>query len=113
IRSYSIVFKGRMDILVYPYGPMYPMDSFPLFSGDALTHFLRRGGAVLTTGGVPFGMPVSDEGKSPVKKPMEPDGLSLANEVYERWVAPLGYKYYVHPHRPAATRVDQLFFPHL
>ena len=44
VRSYSILFKGRMDILVYPYGPLYPMDSFSLFSGDTLTHFLKRGG---------------------------------------------------------------------
>ena len=32
-----------MDILVYPYGSLYPMDSFPFFSGDTLTHFLGRG----------------------------------------------------------------------
>ena len=113
VRSYSILFKGRMDILVYPYGPLYPMDSFSLFSGDTLTHFLKRGGAVLTTGGVPFGLPVSDEGKPPVKEATEPDGLSLNNEVYQRWVAPLGYKYYVHPYPPAETRYDRGYFPSL
>jgi hypothetical protein len=113
MRSYSILFKGRMDILVYPYGPLYPMDSFSLFSGDTLTHFLRTGGAVLTTGGVPFGLPVDDEGNPPVKKPLESDGLSLGNEVYQRWVAPLGYKFYVHPYPPAETRVDQRYLPSL
>lgn len=113
IRSYSILFKGRMDILVYPYGPLYPMDSFPLFSGDTIKHFLKRGGALLTTGGVPFGLPVSDEGKPPVKEATEADGLSLKNEVYERWVAPLGYKYYVHPWQPAETRFDRRYLPSL
>jgi len=113
VRSYSILFKGRMDILVYPYGPLYPMDSFSLFSGDTVTHFLKRGGAVLTTGGVPFGLPVSDEGKPPVKEAMEPDGLSLKNEIFERWVAPLGYKYYVHPYEPMETRFDRRYFPSL
>jgi len=113
VRSYSILFKGRMDILVYPYGPLYPMDSFSLFSGDTITHFLKRGGAVLTTGGVPFGLPVSDEGKTPVKEAIESDGLSLNNKIYERWVAPLGYKYYVHPFQPVETRVDSRFFPSL
>jgi hypothetical protein len=113
IRSYSILFKGRMDILVYPYGPLYPMDSFSLFSGDTITHFLKRGGAVLTTGGIPFGLPVSDEGKPPVKEVTEADGLSLKNEVYERWVAPLGYKYYVHPWQPAETRFDRRYLPGL
>jgi hypothetical protein len=113
IRSYSILFKGRMDILVYPYGPLYPMDSFSLFSGDTITHFLKRGGAVLTTGGVPFGLPVSDEGQPPVKDATETDGLSLKNEIYERWVAPFGYKYYVHPFQPTETRFDRRYFPGL
>ena len=45
VRSYSILFKGRMDILVYPYGPLYPMDSFSLFTGghaDALSQTRRN-----------------------------------------------------------------------
>jgi hypothetical protein len=113
IRSFSILFRGKMDILVYPYGPLYPMDSYSLFSGDTLTHFLKCGGAVLTTGGVPFGLPVSDEGKPPVKNATESDGLSLSNEIYQRWVAPLGYKFYVHPYTPAETRYDQRYFPSL
>ncbi len=113
IRSYSILFKGRMDILVYPYGPMYPMDAFSLFSGDTVAHFLKRGGAVLTTGGVPFGMPVSDEGQPPLNVGTKPGNLCLNNEIYQRWVAPLGYKYYVHPYQPAKTRVDQRYLPGL
>ena len=51
IRSYSILYKGRTDILVHPYGPLYPMDAFPALSGDTVAQFLKRGGAVLTTGG--------------------------------------------------------------
>lgn len=111
IRSYSILFKGRMDILVYPYGPLYPMENFLYSAGDMVAHFLKRGGAVLTTGGVPFGSPVSDEGKHPVEEPVESDGLSPNSEVYRRWVAPLGYKYYVHPHSPVETRADREYLP--
>ena len=113
VRSYSILFKGRMDILVYPYGPLYPMDSYSLFSGDTLTHFLKTGGAVLTTGGVPFSLPVDDEGHPPVKEPLESDGLSIKNEIYQRWVAPLGYKFYVHSQQPAETRVAAKFLPNV
>jgi hypothetical protein len=111
IRSYSILFKGRMDILVYPYGPLYPMDSYSLFSGDTLTHFLRRGGAVLSTGGVPFGLPVNDEGEPPVEHALESDGISPKNEIYQRWIAPLGYKFYVHPYVPVETRIDPRYLP--
>lgn len=111
VRSYSILFKGRMDVLVYPYGSLYPMDAFPYFSGDTLLSFMKRGGAVLTTGGIPFGSPVSDEGKLPIEG--KPDPLSLNNQIYERWVAPLGYKYYIHPYEPPITRVDRQFLSSL
>jgi hypothetical protein len=109
VRSFSILFRGHLDILVYPYGPLYPMDAFPFYTGDTVSGFLKRGGALLTTGGVPFGTPVSDEGKPHEGKP--PDPLSLNPEVYSRWVAPLGYKYYVHPYRPPSTGVDRRFLP--
>ncbi len=111
-RSYSILFKSRMDILVFPYGEVYPMDFFPLFSGSVIAQFLERGGAVLTTGGVPFGQPVSDEGKPALKGLSEPGDLSL-NNVYVRWVAPLGYKYYFHPYQPTVTRVNEEYLPGL
>ncbi|MBV9480183.1 MAG: hypothetical protein JO249_05450, partial [Acidobacteria bacterium] len=111
IRSYSLLFKGRMDILVYPYGPVYPMDAFPFYTGDTLLGFLKRGGAILTTGGVPFGAPVNDEGKLPVQG--KPDPLSLNQQLYERWVAPLGYKYYVHPDVPPVTRAERELLPSL
>src|SRR5581483_3153694 len=117
IRSYSILFKGRMDVLVYPYGAMYPMDSWVFFSGDAPEHFLRRGGAILTTGGVPFGLPVSDDAQPPIT-PVHPaaqqgDPISINNDIYERWIAPLGYKYYVHPHTPPRTNVNRDFLPNV
>ncbi|HVA01002.1 MAG TPA: hypothetical protein VMV34_05015 [Terriglobia bacterium] len=113
IRSYSILFKGRMDILVYPYGEMYPMDTFPVFSGSAMANFLKRGGAVLTTGGIPFAQPVSDKGEPPLKNATKPGDLNLDNLLYVRWVAPLGYKYYVHPYQPTVTRVHQGYLPGL
>ncbi len=113
VNSYSILFKGRMDILVYPYGEMYPMDMFPVFSGSTVTHFLKRGGALLTTGGVPFSQPVSKEGKSPLKDASRPGELSLNQDLYRKWVAPLGYKYYVHPYQPTVTRIDRGYFPGL
>jgi hypothetical protein len=109
VRSFSILFRGHLDVLVYPYGPLYPMDAFPFYTGDAVTGFLRRGGAVLTTGGVPFGKPVNNDGKSPIEG--APDPLSLNSDIYRRWVAPLGYKYYVHPFRPPITGVDRRFLP--
>ena len=113
IRSYSVLFKGRLDILVYPYGEMYPMDTFPVFSGGALAHFLKRGGAVLTTGGVPFAQPVSDKGEPPLKNAPQPGDPNLDNVLYVQWVAPLGYKYYVHPYQPTVTRVNQAYLPGL
>ncbi len=111
IRSFSILFRSHLDILVYPYGPLYPMDAFPIYTGDTVLGFLKRGGALLTTGGVPFGNPVSDDGKPPSGQ--KPDRISLNADIYRRWVAPLGYKYYVHPYRPPTTGVDRSFLPGL
>jgi hypothetical protein len=109
IRSFSILFRGHLDVLVYPYGPFYPMDAFPFYTGDTVNGFLKRGGALLTTGGVPFGTPVSDDGRPP--KEGTPDPLSLNPDIYSRWVAPFGYKYYVHPYRPPVTGVNRNFLP--
>lgn len=113
IRDYFILFKSRMDILVYPYGELYPMDVFPVFSGAAMNNYLKRGGAVLTTGGVPFAQPVSEKLEPPPGFARKPGDLNLKNRLYVRWVAPLGYKYYVHPYQPTVTRVDQAYFPGL
>jgi len=108
IRSYSILFRGHMDVLVYRYGPTYPMDAAPYYTGDALGGFLKRGGAILTTGGVPFGNPVGDDGHS-----MANSGLMPNEEVYRRWVAPLGFKYYQHPVTPPVLKADAAFLPSL
>ena len=109
IRSFSILFRGHLDLLVYPYGSFYPMDAFPIYTGDVFSGFLRRGGAILTTGGVPFGTPVSDRGDPPPGQ--APDPMSLNPDIYSRWVAPLGFKYYVHPDRPPVMGVDRSFLP--
>jgi hypothetical protein len=106
IRSYSVLFKGKMDILVYRYGPTYPMDAPGYYTGDSLLGFLKRSGAVLTTGGVPFGNPVADNGQS-----MSRSGLMPNAEVYQRWVAPLGFKYYQQPVTPPALKVERGFLP--
>jgi hypothetical protein len=111
VRSFSILFRGKMDVLVYPYGPLYPMDAYSFYTGDNVGGFLRRGGAVLTTGGVPFGKPVNDDGRPPVDS--TPDTFSLNPDIYRRWVALLGFKYYVHPFRPPVTGVDRKFLPSL
>jgi hypothetical protein len=42
IRSYSLLFKGRLDVLVYPYGPLYPMDAPPFYTGQTVAAFLKR-----------------------------------------------------------------------
>jgi hypothetical protein len=107
-RSYSVLFRGHLDILVYPYGPTYPMDAASLFTGDSVLGFLKRGGAILTTGGVPFGNPVDDGGKAPSNQPGD---ITPNAETYLRWVAPLGYKFYQHPLTPPVLKADDAFLP--
>ncbi|MEO6434232.1 MAG: hypothetical protein ABIP55_00520 [Tepidisphaeraceae bacterium] len=111
MRSYSILFKGRMDVLVYPYGQNYPMDGFPFYTGQTIAAFLKRGGAVLTTGGVPFGTPQFSDEKRQAEKRTEPRPPD--KETYEKFVAALGVKYYVHPHLPTQTRANADFLPGL
>lgn len=31
IRSYTLLFKGKMDVLVFPYGSVFPMDAYQLY----------------------------------------------------------------------------------
>ena len=109
IRSYSVLFRSQLDILVYPYGSTYPMDAFPIYTGDSVLGFLKRGGAILTTGGVPFGNPVDDEGNPLPGQP--PDSAVPNSEVYSRFVAPLGYKFYQHPCVPPVLKADHAFLP--
>ena len=109
VRSFSVLFRGHLDILVYPYGSAYPMDAFPFYTGDSVLGFLKRGGAILTTGGVPFGNPVDDDGNPLPNQP--PDSTVPNSEVYSRFVAPLGFKFYQHPCVPPDSKADRAFLP--
>lgn len=113
VRSYSLLFKGRLDILVYPYGERYPMDAPPFYTGQTLQAFLKRGGALLTTGGVPFAQPVNADNQVVINNGDPNARLDLDPDRYDKWVAPLGIKYYVHPHVPPVTQVDTQYLPTL
>jgi hypothetical protein len=110
IRSYATLFEGQLDVLVYPYGPAYPMDAAPFYTGDSVLGFLKRGGAILTTGGVPFGNPLDENGR-PISGHAPGEEATPTAEVYARWVAPLGYKYYQHPVTPPVLKADRAFLP--
>jgi hypothetical protein len=105
IRSYSILFKGKMDILVYPYGGIYPMDAFGLYSAQTYSHFIKKGGAILTTGGVPFSKQASTKGEIWGKS----DSISVDFDAYERWISKFGIKYYFSKNTPAKTLVNSDF----
>ncbi len=113
IRSYSVLFKGKLDILVYPYGERYPMDAPPFYTGQTLRAFLKRGGAVLTTGGIPFAHPVNADSQVVINNGDPHARLDLDPDRYDKWVAPLGIKYYVHPHVPPVTHADTRYLPAL
>ena len=106
IRSYEILFRGKMDVLVFPYGSVYPMDAFGVYSGHTFNHFLRRGGAVLTTGGAPFMQQAGSEGEL-ISNSFTPQ------EVYDRWVASFGVKVYESPTPPSQQRVNRALLPSL
>lgn len=109
IRSHAILFLGKLDILVLPYGGIYPMENPGVFSGMAFHRFLAAGGAVLTTGGVPF------------SKQAEPDGTIChesgtrfpVREAYDRWIAGFGVKYYQSRNMPDTAGVDADLLPSL
>jgi len=108
IRSYSLLFKGKLDILVFPYGSVYPMDAFWMYSGLTFDHFLKRGGAVLTTGGIPFFKQAAPWG----------DHLPIATaeerqQVFDKWVSRFGVKYYELPAAPSRTLVHRELLPSL
>jgi len=105
IRSYSILFEGKMDILVYPYGGTYPMDAYGFYSGQTYNHFIKKGGAILTTGSVPFSRQCSTLGDVLGKS----DSLSVDSEIYERWISKFGIKYYFAKNTPYKTLVNSDF----
>lgn len=106
IRSYSILFRGKMDILVYPYGSIYPMDAYPFYSGQYFNDFLKRGGAVLTTGGIPFASQADPGGSViPTRTPAE------LTEVFDKWISKFGIKYYQCQAPPAYEAADRDLLP--
>ena len=107
IRSYSILFEGKMDILVYPYGGIYPMDAWGLYSAQTYTHFIKKGGAILTTGGEPFSKQASTIGEIWGKS----DSISVDSDAYDRWISKFGIKYYFSKNTPAKTLVNSDLLP--
>ncbi|HEY0828586.1 MAG TPA: hypothetical protein VGE40_10855 [Bacilli bacterium] len=106
IRSYSILFQGKMDVLVFPYGSIFPMDALNLYSAQTFNQFLKRGGAVLTTGGIPFMKQSSPQGDFiSIKTPEE------MTEVYDKWVSKFGIKYYECSIPPKRQRVNRRLLP--
>jgi hypothetical protein len=108
IRSHAILFRGRMDILVFPYGGAFPMEAFWFYSGQAFNYFLRGGGAVLTTGGIPFSGQASPTGEI-----IDTSTDTSFKEVFDKWVAKFGIKYYQCQVPPASERVNTDLLPEL
>lgn len=108
IRSYAILFKGKLDILVFPYGSIYPMEAFSLYSGQSFNYFLKRGGAVLTTGGIPFASQAN-----PFGKVMDTGTPAKLTEVFDKWISKFGIKYYQCSVKPHVERCDSGLLPAL
>jgi len=108
IRSHAILFKGRMDILVFPYGSVYPMEAYGFYSGQSFNYFLRDGGAVLTTGGIPFSGQASPNGE--LMDTSSPDKLT---DVFDRWISKFGIKYYQCRVPPSVEMPDADLLPEL
>ena len=106
IRAHAIVFKGGIDILVYPYGGVYPMEAFKYYSGQSFQYFLRRGGAVLTTGGIPLSKQSDSTGKS-----LDISTPEALLNIFDRWIARFGIKYYQCLIVPAGEQADANLLP--
>lgn len=105
IRYFSSIFKNQMDILVYPYGGYYPMESFGYYSGQSFNYFLRKGGAVITTGDIPF----SKQTNSRHSLIGQYDSLYIDKAVYDKWVAKFGIEYYISAITPSVAKVNTDF----
>lgn len=107
VRSYSIISEAQVDILVFPYGAAYPMDAINTYSGESFRHFIKKGGSVLTTGGIPFMKQAGNNGAI-----MSLDTPNDILSVFDRWTSKFGIKFY-----PAApTEIQQVnkdFLPSL
>jgi len=108
IHSYEILFKGKMDILIFPYGSVFPMDAEGAYSGQTFNYFLRQGGAVLTTGGIPFMKQAGPNGR--IMSIATPEEMTA---VYDKWVSKFGIKYYECPILPSQQRVNTELLPSL
>lgn len=108
IRSYSLIEKAKIDILIFPYGEIFPMDAFGLYSSLSFQHFIKKGGAILTTGGIPFMKQASNHGDiMPIQTAEE------KISVYDRWVSKFGVKYYPCPILPQVQKFNLDFLPSL
>jgi hypothetical protein len=108
IRSYTILFKGKMDILVFPYGSVFPMDAMHLYTAQTFNQYLKRGGAILTTGGIPFMKQAGPDGEiCDISTPKQ------MTSVYDRWVSKFGIKYYETPTASTRQVVHQALLPSL
>jgi hypothetical protein len=105
ITSYSVLFKGKMDILVYPYGGIFPMDAYGFYASDTYTKFIEKGGAILTTGSVPFSKQAGLGGNVIGKN----DSVSVDTDSYEKWISKFGIKYYFSKNKPDKTFVNPDF----
>lgn len=109
IRSYSAIFKNQMDILIFPYGGYYPMEAYGYYSGQSFNYFLKKGGAVISTGEVPF----SKQTDKRLSTPGKSDSLNIDRDVYDKWLSKFGIKYYVSATIPSKTAVNYDFLPNV
>lgn len=107
VRYFSTIFKEQMDVLVYPYGGYYPMEAFGYYSGQSFNYFLRKGGAVISTGDIPF----SKQTNSRHSLMGNYDSLHIDKNVYDKWVAKFGIEYYISAFTPGKTAINKDYFP--
>jgi hypothetical protein len=108
IRSYSIIEKAHIDILVFPYGSVIPMDAYRFYSAQWLNRFMRKGGAVLTTGGIPFVKQANNNGDI-----LPTDTPEKLIEIYDKWVSKFGVKFYPCAYAPDYEKFNADFLPSL
>lgn len=105
ISSYALL-SGNLNVLVLPYGSRYRMDAYGLYSGQAFDYFIKKGGAILTTGGIPFMNQSGSYGDS-VLESIPP------LDVYDKWVAKFGIKYYRSQYAPSRSSIRTDLLPSL
>ena len=107
IRSYRIML-AHIDVLVFPYESVIPMDAYGLYSGSWFNHFIEKGGSVLTTGGIPFFKQANNHGETiPTGTPEE------MTAVYDKWTGKFGIKYYPSTQTCSKHAVNEVILPSL